>query len=234
MKVKIKHPVFDSIKAIFKLFKKRPDIIDLNSAPVSSGIFIANHSAAGGPFTYELYFPRSIVPWGTHEMCGNYMERWHYLYDVFYRQKLGFGKIKAFVIATSFALVSKMLYDGAELIPTYRDLRFKTTIKRSIEALSAGKSVLIFPENSIDGYHEVLTELHSGFLTLAKRFFEQTGTDVPIYPVYFSNKRNRMIIDRPFFLGALMCEHGSGDRRHITELLRDRMNELNRRYVLHA
>ncbi len=226
------HPIFNKFKALFKIFKRKPQILDLSGESNEARLYIANHSAANGPFTYELYFPHKFVPWGAHEMCGSYSERWHYLYDVFYRQKLHFSKLKSFLIATPFAVISKMLYNGAELIPTYRDLRMKDTLKDSIDALNSGINLLIFPENSSDGYHEILKEYHPGFVMLAKLYYKRTGKDLPICTVYYSGRRNRMVIDKPIYIQSLLAESKLLNDTQIAEFFRNRTNELGERYIL--
>jgi len=226
------HPVFEKFKSLFRLFKKQPSILDLSEGnETGARLFIANHSAANGPFTYELYFPYRFTPWGAHEMCGNYKERWHYLYDIFYQQKLHFCKPVAFIIATLFAVISKMLYNGAELIPTYHDLRMKKTFQRSMDLLCEDKNVLIFPENSSDGYHEVLKEYHAGFVKLAKFFRKRTGRDIPICTVCFSGKKNRMVIDKPVFLQDLIREHSLESDAQIAEYFKNRTNQLRIQYL---
>lgn len=226
-----KHPVINSLKAILRLFKKRPSIIELESVSDQPTIYVANHAAANGPFTYELFFPHRFVPWGTHEMCGNIVQRWNYLYHVFYRQKLGFSPLKSFLIATPFCVISKMLYDGAELIPTYKDIRLSSTIKRSIQAMKNGNSVLIFPENSEDvGYCENIDRFHRGFVLLARRFQSNTGREVPICPVYYNGKRNRMVIGRPVYLRELRNQGVHTDDM-VANFFRDRLNQLNRDYA---
>ncbi|MGN0792190.1 MAG: hypothetical protein ACI4NL_05050 [Christensenellales bacterium] len=55
-----KHPVLDSLKAILRLFKKKPSIIGLENTSDQPTIYVANHAAANGPFTYELFFPRLL------------------------------------------------------------------------------------------------------------------------------------------------------------------------------
>ena len=179
----------------------------------------------------QKYFPHRFVPWGTHEMCGTVRERWNYLYHVFYRQKLNFPPWKAFLIATPFCLISKMLYKGAELIPTYRDIRFSTTIKRSIHAMEAGSSVLIFPENSEEvGYRDVMDEFHCGFVLLARRFRRKTGIDAPICPVYYAGKTNRMIIGRAVTLRELV-EQGYDTDDRVAGFFRDSLNRLHAEYA---
>ena len=226
------HPIFSKFKAIFRLFKKRPEIIDMSGDLPDAKLFIANHSAANGPFTYELFFPHTFRPWGAHQMCGNYKERWDYLYYIFYQQKLHFCKPVAFIIATLFAVISKLCYNGAELIPTYHDIRMKNTITTSLNILKDGGNVLIFPENSDDGYHEVLKEFHPGFVTLAKYFKKRTGKDLPICTVYFSGKKNRMVIDKPVYLQKLIEESNLSNDLQIAEFFKNKINELGEKYVL--
>jgi len=228
-----RHPIFNRFKSLMRIFKKRPEILDLTTGENKTGIIIANHSGASGPFTYQLYFPRKNVPWGAHEMCGNYKERWNYLYYVFYQQKLHYGKIKSFLIATPFAVISKMLYNGAELIPTYRDGRLRNTIKNSLEILKEGRNILIFPENSTNGYEEILTEYHGGFITLAKIFFERTGEDLPIYPVYYSAKFNKMVIDKPLYIQKLIKEENIPPRE-LANIFKDKTNDLYFKHIINS
>lgn len=226
------HPIFSKFKSLFKVFKSSPEIINLNSSDTNNtqpAIFLANHSAAGGPFTLGLYFPRNIVPWGAHEMCGDYQSRWKYLYNVFYQQKLGWHKAPAFLMASGFAVISGMVYDGAELIPTYKDARFAKTIRMSLRALENGKDILIFPENSDDGYHDVLTEYHPGFILLAKKYKQRTGRDIPIYTVYYSGKENKVIIDEPVYLSSF--DEGT-PRERIAEFFKDKTNELYSKFII--
>jgi len=226
-----KHPVFDCLKSVFRLFKRRPEIIQLADHAAQPTIYVANHAAANGPFTYELFFPRRFVPWGTHEMCGNISERWNYLYHIFYRQKLGFSPLKSFLIATPFCVISKLLYQGAELIPTYKDIRLSTTIKRSIQAMQNGNDVLIFPENSEDvGYCENIDHFHRGFVLLARRFHHKTGCEAPICPVYYNGRKNRMVIGRPVYLRDLYAQGVNTDDK-VASFFRDRLNQLNRDYA---
>lgn len=228
---KSEHPFFEKFKAAFRLFKKEPSIVDLSGKQEGARLFIANHSAANGPLTYELYFPYRFTPWGAHEMCGGYRERWHYLYDVFYQQKLHYSKAVSFLIATPFALISRLLYSGAELIPTYRDMRMKNTFSKSIEILKREKNILIFPENSSDGYHDVLKEYHAGFVKLAKFFYKRAGRDVPICTVYFSGRENRMVIDKPVYLHELIAKYGFKTDFEIAEYFKNRTNQLKLEYM---
>ena len=204
-KVKIKRgKIFTFFKGLIKKFKKQPLVINLNTEGIAKqAIFVANHSAASGPLTYELYFPHYFIPWGTHEMCGNYKMRWNYLYHVFYRQKLHYSKLKSFLLATGFGLISKLLYNATGLIGTYRDARLKYTFKKSFKVLDKNLSILIFPENSNSGYFDKPTQYQEGFVKLSKMYYKKTNIDLPIYNIYYSKADNKIIIDKPIKVNQL-------------------------------
>lgn len=218
-------PFFRLVRKIAKLFKRKPLIFNLNKEPLdSNAIYLANHSGASGPLTLSLYMPIFIIPWGAHEMVGNYRSRWKYLYYVFYQQKLKYSKFKSFVIATLFAIISKMLYRGMQLIPTYQDLRFKNTLNHSIDVLNMGLSVLIFPEDSNDGYLDVITSFNAGFVLLGERYYKETGKDIPIYPLYYQKRKNAFVIGEKVNIGELIKQGMS--REEIAEYYKDKTNHI--------
>lgn len=221
---------FRFFKGIFKIFKKKVEVLDLNEGNIADKcIFVANHSGASGPFSYELFFPKYFIPWGHHQMCGNYKDRWNYLYHIFYQQKLHYNKFKSFLIATVFAIISKSIYTSVGLIGTYTDARLHSTIKKSFKVFEKNMPILIFPENSNEGYKEILEEYHSGFVTLSNLYFRRTKEDLPVYNVYYSKKLCKMVIDKPVYLNELLK---TKTPEEIAQMFVDRTNELYRTYLL--
>ncbi|MFA5693029.1 MAG: hypothetical protein WC907_05370 [Acholeplasmataceae bacterium] len=225
-KIKTKHGIiFNPLTKIFKLFKKKPKIYNLNEEEThDQGIIISNHSAASGPLTLSIYYPTFFVPWGTYEMTEKYTVRWKYLYHVFYTQKLGYNKFKSFILATLFGVISKMLYNGMQLIPTYPNLNFKHTIKLSINHLKKGNSILVFPEDSNTGYHEKLIKYNNGFVYLSEKYFKETKIDLPIYPVYYHKVLGSMIIGKKVYINDLKDK--GLNRTEIADYFKDITNEL--------
>jgi hypothetical protein len=221
---KPKKPLFRILSSILKLIKRKPKIINLNEEIEDCSIFISNHSAANGPLTLSLYFPKLFRPWGIYNMCMGYVTRWKYLYHIFYQQKLGYGKIKSFIIATLFAIISGFIYKTMEVIPSYTDNRLVTSVKLSIKHLENEKAILIFPENSSNGYHQVLEYYNPGFVLLAVQYYKKHQFDVPIYTVYFSKKDKAMIIDKPRYIQDYVNQGLSKDA--IADIFKDRTNEL--------
>ena len=196
-----------TLKAIIRFFKRKPRIVNLNDEPLQDkAIYISNHSGASGPMTYEMFFPKRMTPWGAHEMCGNYKSRWNYLYHVFYRQKMHWGKGKAFIIATLFALISKLLYNSVGLIGTYQDTRLLKTMRDSTKVLDENVPLLIFPEDSTTGYLEPPETFNMGYLTIAKLYYKLRKVDLPIYPMYYSKKNALFVIGEPIYYNKMIEE----------------------------
>ncbi len=223
---KINHHGFfiTTLKAFLRVFKKKPVIHQMVTPLPNVGIYIANHSGASGPFNLSLHFPILLVPWGAYPMTEGYSKRWKYLYHVFYQQKLGYTKFKSFLISTPFALISKLLYNGISVIPTYQDIRLRQTIKASIEHLQVGNSLLIFPEDSKEGYHDVMTHFNGGFVYLAIQYYEQCGIDLPIIPIYYDSFRKKMVIDNIEYIQPLIQKGMS--REDIAEYFRKHLNQI--------
>ena len=182
---------------MLRLFMKKPKIINLAGELPEKAIYVGNHSAMFGPLIYNLYLPAKIAEWGAYPMLGTYKERFHYLRDVYFMQKRHKSKAVATILAGFEALFSKCFYRGLNVLPSYNDSRFITTIRKSLKALEEKVSVMIFPEDSNEGYHEVLKSFFAGFVELARCFKLRHHEDVPIYPVYYHDKKRVMVIGKP-------------------------------------
>ncbi|MCM1043047.1 MAG: hypothetical protein NC350_02420 [Corallococcus sp.] len=222
---KNRSPVVRFAIKILKVFWGKYKVINLNDETLPDRcIVLGNHNGLRGPIAYQCYMPRYCVPWGAHEMLGRYRVRWNYLYHVFYRQKLHLGKCRSFFKATFLGLFTKIFYRGVGLIGTYTDARQIGAIRKSMAALEYGVPVVIFPENSSEGYFEELTQCHGGFVQLADRYRKVHDADLPVYPTYFSKKYKSIAIGKPIYVGQLRSQGMS--RYDIAELARVTINGL--------
>lgn len=226
---KKKQPFFSFVKIFLRPFYKRPKVVYCGEKIRDGSIIVANHCSMKGPVIYEMYLPAFHAKWGAGEMLGNFKSRFRYLRDVYFMQKSGYKRPAASFLAFFDALFSIYFYRGMKFLPTWRDARFAKTVINSVDVLQDGTSVLIFPENSEEGYKEVLTEFFPGFVILAEKYFKKTQTDVPIYPVYYSDRANLMIIGEP----TGICEYLNRglDRVEIAEEFRRKVNELYFQYI---
>ena len=229
MVFKVKHKdnlFFHVCRAIVRVFRRKPTIIRLYEGEMQHPcIMIGNHSAVSGAMTYRLALcPPAFMTWAAHSMCEGYRARSKYMRKTFYRQKLGFGKFGSNVLGSLFSIVLGVFYKTAGTIPVYYDGRVKKTFEYSLQPLGEGVSVLIFPEDSDTGYFDVLEkEMHPGYLTLARLYRAKTGEDLPVYPMYYSKKKNVIAVGEPQYTGKLS---ETMDKNEMNEFFRKSINAL--------
>ncbi len=220
-----------AFRVVMKLFYKKPKIICLCDTLENQAIYISNHSSTSGPIGYVIRFPKIFQPWGTYEMNGTRKERWNYMYHIFYRHKKKKGKVYSFIMASIISTLSKIFYNGVHLLPTYGDLRMVSTIKSSMKSLDNNVSIMIFPEDSMNGgYKTILEKYHPGFVTLATRYAATRNIDLPIYTVYYSKQVNTIVIDKPETIKQYTDQNMT--KEEIAELFLKKTNDLYFRYIL--
>lgn len=223
-------PAYNFLSKVIRFFSKKYSIIDLNDGDIKQGsIFISNHSAANGPLKLTLNFPYQLTPWGINNMCQGYKIRRRYLIDIFYRQKLKYGKFKSWIIGTLFAIISGYLYRNAGVIPTFEDSNLIKTINLSIGFLQKSKNILIFPEDSSKGYFEVLSKYFPGFAMLSKIYYKKFDIDLPVYPVYISKKKKLIVIEKPIYINKMIDKGLS-----LYEIADEAKNITNKMYLKHV
>ncbi|MBQ9071460.1 MAG: hypothetical protein IJY23_08990 [Clostridia bacterium] len=220
-----KQPIFSFVKKILRIFIKAEVELHCDSVP-DKAIIVTNHSAKMGPLALELYYPKFHITWGAHQMLGNYKSRFLYLRDVLYIQKLGKKKFPSTIKAAFEACFSKMIYKGMKILPSYTDGRFLYTIRSSIQALDAGISVMVFPEDSSEGYFDELTSAFAGFVALAEQYYNKTGEDVPVVPAYYHKKSKKIIIYPALSVKDLKAE--GLNRYQIADKVKDIINSIYR------
>ena len=227
-KIKKRQPVWKCVSGILKLFFKRPKIISLSGQIPNRAIYVANHSAMFGPLAYNLYLPATVAAWGAYPMLGNYKSRYHYLRDIYFMQKRHKSKFAATILAFFEAFVSPCFYKGMRVIPSYNDSRFIVTIRKSIQMLDNDIGVIIYPEDSGNGYYEILTDFFAGFVELAKYCLRKHGEDLPIYPCYYHLKKKVMVIGEPQYISHYL-DRGLSRK----EIAKEFCNQVNNLFLEH-
>ena len=115
------------------------------------------------------------------------------------------------------------------IIPSFPDNRFKKTLRYTEQVLNEDTPIIIYPENSNEGYKEVLTEFFPGFVMIAENYYRKTGIDIPVYPTYYSLKKRIMVINKPLYVQDLIKQ--GLNREQIAEKFRLEVNQLYYDYV---
>ena len=219
-----RQPVWRCVSKVLKLFFRKPKVVSLSGELPNRAIYVANHSAMFGPLMYNLYLPASVAQWGAYPMLGNYKSRYRYLRDVYFIQKRHKSKFSATILAFIEAFLSPFFYKGLRVLPSYNDTRFITTIRKSMQMLENDIGVIIYPEDSNVGYHEILSNFFAGFVELARYYLRKFKEDLPIFPVYYHAKKKVMVIGEGHRLSDFL-KRGL-DRKQIAKEFCNMVNNL--------
>lgn len=219
-------------KLWFKMLKKlmvgrykRPVFIYLGEGFGESSIIVSNHEGTDAPLSLELYCDQPLRMWGAHEMNSGLVPMYKYQSEIYFHKRKHWNIHLARTFCLIASPLTNMFYKGLNLISTYKDARFKRTIRESLEALQQGESVVVFPEKAENGYLPELEGFFLGFVVLAEVCYKK-GMDVPIYVTYFKKKDLQYVVDAPIRYSELMRDGAT--REEIAKRLLDRCNELGR------
>ena len=112
---------------------------------------------------------------------------------MFYHEKKGWNLHLARLFCLIASPLTCLFYAGLDLISTYHDARFKHTLTESLKTLESGKSVIVFPEISDQGYLDVLEGFHKGSVMLAGICYKR-GMDIPVYVSYFKKSESKTLL----------------------------------------
>lgn len=221
---KRKQPVWKVVGACFRPFFKVKAVEFLGEKMPDKCIIVSNHNNKKGPMVFELNMPIFHATWGAYQMLGSYKDRFLYLRDVLYIQKNGLKKFPATLKAGFEAFFSLWIYRGMKILPSYPDARFRKTIGYSMQVLESGAAVSVYPEDSNQGYFDEMTHFFPGFVMLAETYYKKTGEDVPVFPVYYGRKKNKIVIGKPLYVQDFVKQ--GLDRYEIAEKFRLEVNQL--------
>jgi len=164
-------------------------------------IFICNHGEYYGPVVTNVYVPFPFRPWCISDLMDDLdtVSAFCYKYEISpitwlsekWKRRLARWMGKAALWMTR----------SIEAIPVYRNKprMLMHTFRLSVEAMEAGDSLLIFPENpdakSLErpGYvTEGVGEFFTGFTMLGQLYYNRTGKRCAFVPI-FADKKRRVI-----------------------------------------
>ena len=207
-----------------KIFFHRPKVKYIaEEFPKEPIVLLANHVGKKVPSKVELYYPRPFMMWGTHEMTEGFKAVHRYLSKTYYHEKKHFPRWFAWLLATIVAPFVNAFAKGMRVIPTYRDYRLVKTMKETIKTRQEGKDIIIYPEDSSEGYKEELETFFAGFVSLLETLYRK-GDDAPVFVTYYQKKTKTFVISDKMVYSDLKKQYG--DFKGIANALRDKMNEL--------
>lgn len=227
-----KQPIYNIVRPIItRIATSKIEVINLNDNIPDKCIFVGNHEGKKGPAVYEKYLPKFLAEWGAYQMLGGYIDRYNYLRNVLYIQKLGVKKFKATIKSIFEAIFSIYIYRGIKVIPSFPDARLIKTLNYSFDVLDNNIAVMVYPEDSSNGYFTEPTKFLNGFVLLGEHYYKKCGEDVPVYPTYLSLKHKKLAIGKPLYINELKNQGLTKDdiaerfRVEVVNLYRNHINK---------
>ena len=213
---------FRGFKQFLKIRYRKSQFIYLGEKPTERSIILSNHVGTDGPLGLEIYADFPVRMWGAYEMNSGLKKLYKYQSEVYYHEKKGWNLHLARLFCLLASPLTNLFYKGLNLISTYHDTRLKKTLDESFTAINDNReNIVIFPEDSSEGYCDKLKGFHAGFVMLAEKCLNG-GIDVPIYVCYFKKKERQYIFDAPIRYSELKAQFS--DRKAMAEYLCMRCN----------
>ena len=214
---------FRGLKNVLKIRYKKVQFFYLGAKPTERSIILSNHEGTDAPLSLEIYADFPICFWGAHEMNSGLRKLYKYQSEVYYPIKKHWNLHLSRLFCLLASPLTNLFYKGLNLISIYRDSRLRQTLDESLTALNNGDNIVIFPEDSSEGYSDEMKGFFAGFVMLAEKAL-QNGMDLPIFVSYFKKKQHQYIFDAPVNYSQLKKQFA--DRNAIAAHLCDRCNAL--------
>ena len=187
-------------------------------------IVVGNHAKTNGPVSVELYFPVERYTWCTGEMM-HLKEVPDYTYRDFWSKKpksiRWLYRIASYLIAP----LSACVFNNANCIGVYHDLRIMETFKETVQTLQNGASVVIFPEHEVP-HNSIVCAFQDRFIDVARMYYKKTGREISFVPLYVAPRLHKLCLGAPVrFHAAAPLEQ---ERARICEAMMDGVTELAR------
>ena len=188
-------------------------------------MILSNHEGTDAPMSLEMYLDKPLRMWGAHEMNSGLKKMYSYQTRVYYHEKKHWNLHLARLFCLIASPLTNLFYKGLNLISTYRDGRFVKTIRESIDAINNKENVVVYPENSENGYLAQLEGFFAGFAVFADTCLKK-GIDLPIVVSYFKKSEKVFVFAKEIRYSELLSKYGN--REKVVAQLLNRCNELGR------
>ncbi|MBQ8946687.1 MAG: hypothetical protein IJ058_07745 [Lachnospiraceae bacterium] len=180
-----------------KLFSPVYEITGIENIPGEGCVIVGNHSHMYGPIASELYAPGEHYTW-----CAGEMMHASDVADYAYRDFWS-GKPKAvrwFYRLLSYAItpLAVCIFNNAHTIGVYHDSRILNTFRESVNLLSGGANVVIFPEHNVP-YNNIVYEFQDKFIDLARTYRQKNDRNLAFVPMYISPGLKKIIYGKPVY-----------------------------------
>lgn len=187
--------MYKIIKGMVKLCYPRICVEGAERLPEEPVIIVANHAQMHGPIACELYAPGRHYTWCAGEMM-HLKEVPDYAFRDFWSRKPKAVRWVYRLLSYLIAPLSVCVFNNADTVGVYRDVRIVSTFKQTVAGLQEGANVVIFPEKD-QPYDHILCQFQDRFIDVARLYYKRTGKALAFVPMYIAPALKTMYLGDP-------------------------------------
>ena len=160
-------------------------------------IFVANHAGSFGPVSVITSVPARMHPWVAHEVTEPEAAA-RRIQAEFFEQELHLKPPLSSSLARLVGRICVALMKDIGAIPVFaRSRKIQTTVERSLALLEQGRNILVFPEDAKRPINEVFSDFCTGFIHLARLYYERTRKAILFLPIAVNRNVGAIRIGKP-------------------------------------
>ena len=189
--------VYRATCVLARLFFPRPELEGLENIPEGPCVLVGNHCQMHSPVLCELYLPFDRAIWCNGEMM-HLKEVPDYAYRDFWSNKPRSVRWLYRILSYLIAPISVGVFNNAHCISVYRDTRLTATFRHSVERLTEGARVVIFPECPTP-HNNIIYEFQNPFIALGHLYARKTGQPLAFVPMYVAPELGKICFGEPVY-----------------------------------
>ena len=165
-------------------------------------IMVANHVGSFGPVSVITSVPLRLYPWVAHEVT-DLKTAAPRIQQEFIEQELHLRPPFSAWLGRVVGRICVALMRDIGAIPVYQKSKMiKATVLQSISLLKQGKNILVFAEDSTRKINDVLCEFCTGFIHIARLYYQETKKAVQFLPIAVNRRAGAIRVGKPIRFDA--------------------------------
>ncbi|MCL4530538.1 MAG: hypothetical protein M1485_05045 [Chloroflexi bacterium] len=175
-----------------------------NLPEVGPAVFVSNHALALGPIAVAASLPMRLYPWVIADML-EWDKAAAYLNMDFVEPQLHIPPPLSMFVARTIAQASVRLLRGVDCIPVWHGEHLLETYRISVDYLTQGRNLLIFPEDPSQPLDELckMRPFLKSFARLGELYFEHTQKMLRFYPLAVHPVLRKVKLGKPISFNSI-------------------------------
>lgn len=175
------------------------ELVDEENLPEEGpAVYVANHALALGPIAVAASLPVRLYPWAIGDML-DWKKAAAYLNKDFVEPQLHIPPPVSMSVSRLISQASVRLLQNIECVPVWQGEDLMETYRISVDFLTQGRSLLIFPEDPAQPLDEQcrMSPFKKGFSRLGEMYFERTKNILRFYPLIVHPRLRQVKVCKP-------------------------------------